>query len=216
MSIGALGAAACSSASFDVGGADGGSDAASDTGTGGDTGAADVASDSGAPGLDGGSGDATPVDAGRTCTSNAECGGALLCYRVGCGSGATGVCGQPAPTTFAPACGCDNVTHWNAGVAAQSGVAVRHEGACTDTEGTVCLGSTCGTDGAGTCVYLLASEAGCIAGTIKGRCWRVPPGATCGPTPGPTVKGCGSGACRSTCDAIRGGGYYFPTACTPG
>lgn len=208
---------ACSGGSFEVATTDAQLDAVTD-------GTADARPADIGPVLDGGtdaSTDARPevsVDGGVDavspgCATNAEC-GTGVCYKTGCGAGIRGECGPVVgATVYGPVCGCDQNTYWNAPLAAALGVAVKHEGACGDGEFTSCLGTTCGTDGV--CVYLLTNESLCVAGTIKGRCWRMPADLTCGTAPGPAVQGCGSGKCRTTCDAIRSGGYYFPSTCTP-
>ncbi len=215
---------ACSGSDFVVASTDAAGDALADTGVAdtslSDTGLSDMGT------LDGGGSDGASdvrpdvsVDGGVDavspgCATSAECGTTGVCFKTGCGAGIRGEC-RPVvgATVYGPVCGCDQNTYWNAAHAATLDAAVKHEGPCGDGEFAACLGTTCGSDGV--CVYLLASESMCLAPTVKGRCWRMPSSTSCGTAPGPAVQGCASGKCRSTCDAIRSGGYYFPVACTP-
>jgi hypothetical protein len=135
----------------------------------------------------------------------------------------TGVC-KPRPTAttdFAPACGCDGVTYWNATYARSLGTSVPSGvGACGTGKKTCggIAGITCpsATD---TCVGDHSGIATTCGGAdLGGQCWSIPSGASCSGVIGFTsyrVCGGSSSGCRSYCDAVKSGRDFFKDSLCP-
>lgn len=198
-----------SDAVSDDGGSDGAADAIVDetgdalpmdgnTDTGGD-GASDAPSDGG--------------DAGKPCTATgSECSGTEYCDAPTC---ASGVC-RPRPAAapmFAPTCGCDGVTYFNATIAESKGRSVRAgSGACAPADSATCGGITgkmCPHD-AEICAHEVSGAVSCTVSDGMGTCWELPAAASC---PMATGKGeytiCGASTCTSLCKAVTSGAAYY-------
>jgi len=197
-------------------------DAAADVATGTDVGAGpEAASPDGAgpadgpAGVDGGGADAPIVatDAGPdgpvSCqwAATDPCGAGWYCAAPGCGAGVCAPVATVEQDTRNPVCGCDQVTYWNASVAAAHGMAVQATGACSP-------GKTCGgiagipCPAGASCNYRLNNISECGGADMGGTCWVLP--ATC-PTImiGPTQRQCGAGMCDDECSLIKVGVYWY-------
>jgi hypothetical protein len=111
---------------------------------------------------------------------------------------------------FSPVCGCDGVSYWNADQAAAHGVEVcgtnecpragAGPGACGSNIGKACpIGQTCVVD----------SPMYCGASDTVGRCWLIPPDATCPPDKD-RYRDCATSACINYCQAVKTGQIVFP------
>jgi hypothetical protein len=213
----ALLAFGCSSSDFEVvppadGAAevaDMGEDTVADSATAQDT----MGTDSGTVSSDA-SGDAT--DAMDGCKPGITCPSGQYCELTGCGA-TVGRC-QPivASTTYAPVCGCDSVTYWNRAHAQKSGVVVKGEGRCKDSDARGCvMGGSCGFAD-GRCVREIPDAATCATPPTMGICWRLPGDASCGAAPGPLVTSCAMPAmCITYCSAVRMNPVFYAMCTTP-
>lgn len=225
----------CSSADFSVaagagdtggGDLDAVADATVDGGGGGDSGVDSTALDGGTidATIDGGSGeggttdavsvDGTSTDAAIICTSSGGCPPSQVCLITACDA-TGGTCVHTSTlANYAPACGCDGISYWNALTAASGGIRVKHDGPCDGIGEGVGCGSTC----AYKCIHRHATAAGCALSS--GQCWRMPdvPDLACpsGGT-GVTVANCSDPSkCLRECAAIKDGSIsFYPTSCTP-
>jgi hypothetical protein len=122
---------------------------------------------------------------------------------TGCGVGTCAPRGNNQTADYDPVCGCDNITYWNASVAASVGVSVSRAGACT-TGAVTCPQGTCPSAADGTqrsCANLKASVGSCAASNNTRLCWVVP--SACPNKP--RVRTCLGGQCRSACETLRSG-----------
>lgn len=190
--------AACGGTSADI--PPGGSDASADVTTPPADGAsADAAPDVAASdaGADGGADGATGA-----CTYGVAgaCASDEYCDAPTCGAG---TCAKmPAEKSdLDPVCGCDEITYWNATVAARAGVASKAAGRCGATAkgcggvaGQVCpKGSSCG--------YELDNVGQCGILDPRGKCWGLP--SKCPAILiGPVTRGCGEVKCAGACELI--------------
>jgi hypothetical protein len=111
-------------------------------------------------------------------------------------------------------CGCDNVTYWNASVAAHDfGANVAATGECPKTTAAKCNATNLACDGNRTCSFELGAASQCAIGTATvGSCWGLP--ATC-PNQSPKYSRCGSGKCLTHCEAIQAENPYFQSSSCP-
>jgi hypothetical protein len=166
--------------------------------------------------VDGGSADAI---VGTTCSKTAGCKLASeYCKLAHCGD-LTGTCASPgaAFAVYAPVCGCDGVTYWNASFAESFGVSVSHHDPCLGPEGMTCdFDGGCGSGGL--CVRDLGVTGGTCMAPGKGRCWRKPGETDCAATVGDSggsVSTC-TGACKTRCQAVKDHSNFRDSTCTPG
>jgi len=159
--------------------------------------------------------DVLPTDGAKTCTlDGGECSAAEYCNAPKC---ASGTC-DPRPTTpstdFAPVCGCDVVTYWNADQAAARGVSVGRTGNCgTDTPGPGSCGPFYGSPPCPTgTVCVMYFRASCGSGDYGGHCWFIPAAATC-PSDGGGYRDCTTSTCTNFCGAIENRGIHADGTC---
>ncbi len=100
-----------------------------------------------------------------------------------------------------PVCGCDDVTHWNATIAAKRGMAVKSQGACNP-------GKTCGGFGnlqcpsGVSCNMVIPTKNECNIVDAGGTCWAMP--LVCPPIViGPNTRACASLSCTDECNLIK-------------
>jgi hypothetical protein len=183
-----------------TGGTGGGTGGTSGTG-GGMTGTG-----GGAGGGSGGAGGGFVLsDGGTACTpGDGRCTNGTYCFAPGC---VFGECRPIPPTNTVtevrqPQCGCDDITYWNATVAAAQGVSIRDAGACSP--GVTC-GGFAGLDCPGTafCNYRVPNMTDCNVSDQSGSCWALPP--MCPQIViGPTSRRCiGGPTCIDECTVIR-------------
>jgi hypothetical protein len=75
----------------------------------------------------------TTIDAGNTCTTNAQCGNKEYCAKTEGNCTGKGTCmpePQNCPQFVKPVCGCDDKTYNNYCFANQKGVNLAYDGAC--------------------------------------------------------------------------------------
>lgn len=179
----------------------GAADAPADTGAGSNAGAADAPAD--APADTG-----TPADAGGACTYGDPngCPQGWYCNAPTC---AAGVCVQrPASDgpTRTPVCGCDDVTYWNASVAALAGMSVKAQGECKAPKTCAEMGAKC--SAGAKCNYHLPNGGACGALNHSGTCWMLP--KQCPQIIiGPQTRECGANTCTPECDLIKGEKVYW-------
>lgn len=151
--------------------------------------------------------DSPPGDSsGKACTATgAECASTEYCDAPTCGSGTCKARPAAPGLDFAPVCGCDGVTYWNASQAASTGASSGATGECSGPSTKTCgglVGATC--PSGDVCVVDLSSSPTCLVSDAGGRCWFVPSGGTC---PGGTngYRDCTTSTCTSHCNAIKSG-----------
>ena len=141
-----------------------------------------------------------------------ECGAGTYCDAPTCGAGTCKV--TPASSsTYAPVCGCDGVTYWNADHAASMGASTKSgSGVCTGT--TVACGGfaarPCPSPKTQTCIYDLTGFGTCSVADVGGTCWSIPAGASC-PGAGLTqYHTCpASSGCVDQCNALKSGKSFY-------
>jgi len=150
-----------------------------------------------------------------SCTfgNTGECKADEYCDAPTCGKG---TCAKmPAEKdNLDPVCGCDEITYWNATVAANAGVSAKAAGRCGNTAkgcggiaGQTCpKGSSCG--------YELDNGGQCAILDPRGKCWGLP---TKCPTIliGPVTRGCGEAKCEGACELIKAQKPFFKDATCP-
>lgn len=215
-------AGACSSSTFtSTGGAGTGGTGGStggNAGVVGVSGAGGAAASSGATGTGGagggsGGGAAGSVATNTPCTwGDTSCTGAEFCNGLGCGAGQCEK--RPAETSSKkPVCGCDNVTYWNALVAASRGVSVKSDGECPN--GQKC-GVSAGSCPANTfCNKKVQDALGCALPNLSGVCWGMPSSCGGGSAIGPTTRSCGASSCTSECQLIKNEHPWYPDDTCP-
>lgn len=170
-----------------------------------DGGAVDAASE----GIDSARADAptlpTSTDGGMCVPGTGTCPAGEYCQPdQPCGPRGTCVPIQGAPTDYAPVCGCDGATYWNAVIAASLGANIRGTGGCIDNSlkcdnvANFCpAGLLCG--------YTGGQQLACNG---AGTCWGLP--SKC-PAAGPKVPNCdpSGAACVPLCETIADGGAYY-------
>ncbi len=179
------------------------------TGAGGMSGAGGAGTTTGAGGMSGAGGAGSGGTGGMSgmgglgapCTSaQGGCDTGLYCDAPGCGAGTC----QPKPPlgtlsqAFAPVCGCDHITYWNADLAAYRGAAVLAQGTCTGSNAVACSAMTPCPSG-DKCNRQVGAMAQCGAGA-QGTCWGVP--LAC-PLSGPKGKACSNASCQTVCTLIQ-------------
>jgi hypothetical protein len=133
----------------------------------------------------------------NTCVKGEYCAGNA------CGTGTCVPRGITQAAEYDPVCGCDNVTYWNASVAAFAGVSVSSAGVCT-TGALTCPQGSCPSANDGTKRYCSNVKAGigsCAVSNNNRLCWVLPDAC---PNK-PRIRQCGAIQCRSACEGIRGG-----------
>ncbi len=163
--------------------------------------------------------DGSPADSGSDAAPGActygvagACAADEYCDAPTCGKG---TCTKmPAEKSdLDPVCGCDEITYWNATVAARAGIAAKAAGRCGATAkgcggvaGQQCpKGSSCG--------YELDAVGQCGILDPRGKCWGLP--SKC-PTIliGPVTRGCGDVKCTGACELIGAQKpFYKDTTC---
>ncbi len=187
-----------------------------------DTGGPDTAlPDTGPPDAGGDAGgdaraDADSGDGGAPCVWNAidPCGPGRYCSAPGCGSGVCVARGTTEIQAKTAVCGCDNVTYWNASVAAFNGMSVKASGECSP-------GRTCGGIAGircpvgASCNYRLAGSAECRISDAAGTCWVTP--TACRPQVGigPQTRACGAPLCSDECGLVKRSVRWYPDNTCP-
>ena len=174
-----------------------------------ETGTVDSASDSIAD-----VGDAT----GKACTATGgECAASEYCAASSCA--AIGVC-TPRPiasSDFAPVCGCDGVTYWNASYASSLGKTTGATGACTGAGVKACggfAGTRCPTGD--DCIEDRTHFGTCSVADGGGACWAIPSSATCGVGLGGYRQCTGTaGRCTDYCSAVKSKTAFMKDATCP-
>jgi hypothetical protein len=131
-----------------------------------------------------------------------DCPSTSYCKVAGCAS-AGGTCTPKPPLTAAigPVCGCDNVTYFNASLAANDWMNVKATGPCPAITAVKCTNGQCGGD-------LTCNRGGQCNGIAAGTCWKIPD--TCNATSASEPSryrlcpGSGGGNdCLTACEAIE-------------
>lgn len=164
------------------------------------------------------SGASGDVDAGpKPCkrASPTACAPNELCKVMGCGE--AGVCvPRPAPTdVYAPVCGCDGVTYWNETIANAAGISARSSSPCPPNAPST---ARCGgldnvlCEGFRRCNYQVSDVVACALPLPRsGTCWGLPEDC---PKAVETIRRCGSGGCKTLCEAIDAQeGFYVDATC---
>lgn len=100
----------------------------------------------------------------------------------------------------APVCGCDDVTYWNASVAAVTGMSVKAQGECKAPKTCNEMGLKCATGAK--CNLHLLNLGVCAALNHSGSCWMMP--KQCPQILiGPLFRACGANMCTPECDLIK-------------
>jgi hypothetical protein len=148
------------------------------------------------------------------CTQPTDCPSGTFCERTSCGE-AAGTC-QLFPIDCTnderPVCGCDGIIYFNDCLRRLNGAAASTPGVCKFENAVTCGGNQSTPCPTGTVCGRLPK--GCPLNPV-GECWFLPD--TCPPPGGgPKYNLCGGGAdCRSTCEAIMGGGVYYRSMACP-
>ncbi len=152
------------------------------------------------------------IDAAKPkCRRNipSDCASDEYCKVTNCANDASGTCTKKpstaTPVTFAPVCGCDDVSYWNDSIAAGYGANIKAgSGACPNQTARKCS-AVLGCPGQAKCNYDQGAELGCNGINLQGICWGIL-------KPCPEVNKGGSRPCTSTggandckgfCDAIE-------------
>jgi hypothetical protein len=163
--------------------------------------------DAGVPPADAGSGAPCLAAAANACPAGSYC-SAPNCV--------SGVCVVAASNdTLAPVCGCDQVTYWNASVAARRATGVRSPGACSP--GLTCGGiASLNCPSRAVCNLEVPSAAACVTADLGGRCWELPTGGcpAVAAGVGPNTRRCNANQCADLCQLINAEQpFYVDNSC---
>jgi hypothetical protein len=145
-----------------------------------------------------------------TCGADSDCEAGAFCDRPGCSArGACRVRPTVATFTFAPVCGCDDVTYWSSEHAASVGRSVRSKGDCRAIGRSLRCGTVVACPSGAICVRERDTASACMT-TIDGACWSIPARAACDAS-AMEFAPCGESACMRRCDAVRSGKPFSPS-----
>lgn len=157
--------------------------------------------------VDSGSGACVPGGKAAQCPTGSWCEPVTAC------SPTTGTC-KPKPTltnAVSPVCGCDNITYFNASLAAAANVGTKTSGICPTATALKCDENEKCPSGA--VCNLNHANVACLDQQVDHTCWFIP--SNCNPNDPKSFRSCdsGGGQCITACNALKNEkNFYQPTS----